>query len=73
MAAAQSSESFPGRLPARKPEGRPLSTAMARFYDQWGATQDPANPFYTTFRYSRLAGSGATTAARYRDATPPRC
>lgn len=58
MAAAQSSESFPGRLPARKPEARPLSAAMARFYDQWGATQDPANPFYTTFRYSRLGGLG---------------
>ena len=49
---------FPGRLPTEMPTDRPLSAASKRLYDMWAAQQDIDNPFYTTFRYSRITGIG---------------
>ena len=49
---------FPARLPKTMPTDRPLSLAMKRFYETWGGGQDAMNPFYTTFRYSRVSGIG---------------
>ena len=49
---------FPGRLPTKMPADRPLSAASRRLYEMWAAQQDIDNPFYTTFRYSRITGIG---------------
>ena len=55
---SESKGAFPGKLPLEKPTDRPLSAAMARVYDMWTPKQDIGNPFYTTFRYSRVTGIG---------------
>ncbi len=49
---------FPGRLPAQMPNDRPLSAATKRLYQMWTPEQDIGNPFYTTFKYSRITGIG---------------
>ena len=49
---------FPGRLPAQRPNDRPLSAATKRLYQMWTPEQDIGNPFYTTFKYSRITGIG---------------
>jgi hypothetical protein len=52
----QDDKGFPAIIPLEKPTDRPLSAAMARMYDVWNPHEDRANPFYSNFRYSRLAG-----------------
>ena len=54
----KSTSAFPARLPLEKPTDRPLSAATHRLYDMWTPKQDSGNPFYTTFRYSRVTGIG---------------
>ncbi len=49
---------FPGRLPSNMPNDRPLSAATKRLYEMWTPDQDIGNPFYTTFKYSRIGGIG---------------
>ena len=49
---------FPGMMPQTKPTDRPLSAATERVYDMWTPKQDPGNPFYTNFMYSRVTGIG---------------
>lgn len=49
---------FPGMMPQTKPTDRPLSAATERVYDMWTLKQDPGNPFYTNFMYSRVTGIG---------------
>ena len=56
--AKQLASAFPGRLPLEKPTDRPLSAATQRLYDMWTPQQDIGNPFYTTFKYSRITGIG---------------
>ncbi len=53
---SESQGAFPSRLPLEKPTDRPLSAATQRLYDIWTPKQDVGNPFYTTFKYSRVAG-----------------
>ena len=54
----KTTSAFPARLPLEKPTDRPLSAATHRLYDMWTPEQDKGNPFYTTFRYSRVSGIG---------------
>ena len=54
----QAASAFPGRLPLEKPTDRPMSAATQRLYDMWTPQQDIGNPFYTTFKYSRISGIG---------------
>ena len=57
------SAAFPGRLPDQLPSDQPVSPATRRFYEMWSARQDIDNPFYTTFRYSRISGIGKDESA----------
>ena len=47
---------FPSKMPLVKPTDRPLSAATQRVYDMWTPKQDPGNPFYSIFKYSRITG-----------------
>ncbi len=59
----QPRSAFPGLLPQEKPTDRPLSAATERLYDIWTPKQDIGNPFYSTFRYSRVTGIGKDESA----------
>ena len=58
-----SPSAFPSRLPPQKPTDRPISRATERLYDMWTPAQDIGNPFYTTFKYSRITGIGKDESA----------
>ncbi|MEM7343346.1 MAG: family 43 glycosylhydrolase [Chloroflexota bacterium] len=58
---------FPARLPAEKPQDRPISAAMVRLYDQWNPHEDRGNPFYSNFKYSRVTGIGKEAGVSRRD------
>ncbi len=60
---------LPGEPTAEKPVDRPLSLATQRLYDKWGRYQDSTNEFYTTFKYSRIAGIGKEAGITRRDPT----
>ena len=59
----------PGEPPRGKPAGAALSAATHRLYDRWGRYGDSTSEFYTTFRYSRLAGLGPEPGVTRRDPT----
>ena len=59
----------PGEPPRRTPSGAALSAATHRLYDRWGRYADSASEFYTTFRYSLLAGLGPEPGVTRRDPT----
>ena len=60
---------LPGEPSSEKPTDRPLSAASARLYDKWGRYQDSTSEFYTTFKYSRIAGIGKEAGVTRRDPT----
>lgn len=49
------SQTFPYKLPKEKPN-QPLSAAMARNYDNYGAPRPEDNELYTQFKYTELKG-----------------
>ena len=53
---SDSKGAFPSKIPLEKPTDRPLSAATQRVYDMWTPKQDPGNPFYSIFKYSRITG-----------------
>ena len=53
---SDSKGAFPSKMPLEKPTDRPLSAATQRVYDMWTPKQDPGNPFYSIFKYSRITG-----------------
>ena len=59
----------PGEPPRGTPSGTALSAATHRLYDRWGRYADSASEFYTTFRYSLLAGLGPEPGVTRRDPT----
>ena len=60
---------LPGEPGAAQPNDRQLSAATQRLYDKWGRYQDSTSKFYTTFKYSRLAGIGKEAGITRRDPT----
>jgi hypothetical protein len=46
---------FPALIPDEKPD-YPLSTAVARLYDQWNPHEDRGNALYSNFKYTPLEG-----------------
>ncbi len=56
LTTAKPKGAFPVILPTEKPTDRELSSAMNRFYDQWGGATCEANELFTNFKYTRLKG-----------------
>ena len=47
---------FPSKFPNKKPNDGPLSLAMERMYELWGAHDNSGDEFFSNFRYSELSG-----------------
>jgi len=73
MQAAESdagrTEAFPGKMPLRKPNGRALSSAWARMWDEWNPHEDRANELFSNFKYTRLEGFSREANVSRRDPT----
>ena len=58
---------FPALMPLTKPTDRPLSSAMARMYDEWNPHEDRGNELFSNFRYSKLEGFDYPESTSRRD------
>ena len=65
--AGQTVAPFPAIIPLEKPDGRPLSAAMHRLYDEWHPHEDRANELYSNFKFTPLPNLGRTSGTSRRD------
>lgn len=62
------SEIFPAVIPLEKPD-YPVSSSVARLYDQWNPYEDRGNELYSNFKYSPIEGLPASVTVSRRDPT----
>lgn len=66
--AAAQAETYPAVIPMEKP-GYPVSSSVARLYDQWNPHEDRENELYSNFKYSPVNGLPASVTISRRDPT----
>ena len=59
---------FPAVIPLEKPD-YPVSSAVARLYDQWNPHEDRGNELHSNFKYSEIEGLPASATVSRRDPT----